>query len=241
MGDWSELVVVVVCSQCQHQHRWIGHQWGSVEKPAIVSPLNHRWLAPLVDLPTIVHDGLVPYVALGVVVRKVRVRDAEEDVVVNPFWQWANPIRMDDVAPCICKVAMCSPCWGKSKVVVDVGCKTVFFPEAYHQTGPLLVMSRDHVICPVLYTPTACPTDTVGLLSDPAISNRLSGQSIGSPSESIGHDWILLLVQPKSSESPLKPPKSKKWLDWPEFCVCWISTRLPLDIWWTEAETSNIC
>ena len=36
-----------------------------------------------------------------------------------------------------------------------------------------------------------------------------------SPLESIGHDWILLLVQAKSSESPLKPlRRSKKWLDW---------------------------
>ena len=65
--------------------------------------------------------------------------------------------------------------------------------------------------------------------SDPTISDRLSGQSIGSPSESVGHDWIPLLVQPKSSESPLKPPKSKKWLDWLEFCVRWTSAGLPLD------------
>ena len=85
-------------------------------------------------------------------------------------------------------------------------------------------------ITTVLYTPTACPTDSDGLLSDPAISDGLSGQSVGSPSESVGHDWIPLLVQPKSSESPLKPPKSKKWLDWPEFCVRWTSTRLLLDL-----------
>ena len=84
----------------------------------------------------------------------------------------------------------------------------------------------------VLYTPTACPTDSDGLSSDPAISDGLSGQSVGSPSESIGHDWIPLLVQPKSSESPLKPPKSKKWLDWPEFCVCWTSAGLPPDFSW---------
>jgi len=31
----------------------------------------------------------------------------------------------------------------------------------------------------VLYTPTAFPTDSNGLLSDPAISNRSSGQSVG--------------------------------------------------------------
>ena len=65
--------------------------------------------------------------------------------------------------------------------------------------------------------------------------------SVDSLSESVGHDRIPLLVQPKSSESPLKPPKSKKWLDWPEFCVCWTSAGLPLDFRWTEAETSNIC
>ena len=81
----------------------------------------------------------------------------------------------------------------------------------------------------VLYTPTACPTDSDGLSSDPAISDGLSGQSVGSPSEFVEHDWIPLLVQPKSSESPLRPPKSKKWLDWPEFCVCWTSAGLPLD------------
>ena len=81
----------------------------------------------------------------------------------------------------------------------------------------------------VLYTPTACPMDSNRLLSDPAISDRLSRQSVRSPLESIGHDWILLLVQAKSSESPLKPSKSKKWLDWPEFCVCWTSTGLPPD------------
>ena len=43
---------------------------------------------------------------------------------------------------------------------------------------------------PVLYTPTACPTDSDGLSSDPAIFNRLSGQSVRSLSESVGHDWI---------------------------------------------------
>ena len=48
--------------------------------------------------------------------------------------------------------------------------------------------------------------------------------------ESVGHDWILLLVQAKSSESPLKPLRNKKWLDWPEFCVCWTSAGLfPMD------------
>ena len=93
----------------------------------------------------------------------------------------------------------------------------------------------------VLYTPTACPTDSDGLSSDPAISNGLSGQSVGSPSESVGHDWIPLLVRAKSSESPLKPLRSKKWLDWLEFCVRWTSAGLPLDFWWTEAETSHIC
>ena len=76
------------------------------------------------------------------------------------------------------------------------------------------------------YTPTTCPMDSDGLSSDPAISNGLSGQSVGSPSESIGHDWIPLLVQAKSSESPLKPLKSKKWLDRLEFSVRWTSARL---------------
>jgi len=38
----------------------------------------------------------------------------------------------------------------------------------------------------VLYTPTAFPTDSDGLLSDPAISNGSGGQSVGVPSESIG-------------------------------------------------------
>ena len=100
-------------------------------------------------------------------------------------------------------------------------------------TGPALnhfhsCVDKFHNL-PVLYTPTACPTDSNRLSSDPAISNGLSGQSVGSPSESIGHDWIPLLVQTKSSESPLKPPKSKKWLDWPEFCVRWTSAGLPPD------------
>ena len=104
-----------------------------------------------------------------------------------------------------------------------------------------LFLSVNILLSSVLYTPTACPTDSVGLSLDPAISNGPSGQSIGSPLESIGHDWILLLVQPKSSESPLKPLKSKKWLDWLEFCVRWTSTGLPLHFWWTEAETSHIC
>ena len=81
----------------------------------------------------------------------------------------------------------------------------------------------------VLYTPTACPMDSDRLSLDPAISNGLSGQSIGSLSESVGHDWILLVVQAKSSESPLKPLKSKKWLDWLEFCVRWTSTGLLMD------------
>ncbi|KIJ92741.1 hypothetical protein K443DRAFT_13378 [Laccaria amethystina LaAM-08-1] len=59
--------------------------------------------------------------------------------------------------------------------------------------------------------------------------------------ESIGNDWILLLVQAKSSESPLKPFRCKKWLDWPDFCVRWNSIGLPLDFQRTEAETSHIC
>ena len=67
--------------------------------------------------------------------------------------------------------------------------------------------------CAVLYTPTVCPMDSNGLPSNPAISIGPSGQSIGSLSESIGHDWIPLLVQAKSSESLLKPLRSKKWLD----------------------------
>ena len=80
----------------------------------------------------------------------------------------------------------------------------------------------------VLYTPTACPTDSDGLSSDPAISDGPSGQSVGSPSESVGHDWIPLLVQPKSSESPLKPLKSKKWLDWLEFVIKqWKGKEIP--------------
>ena len=84
----------------------------------------------------------------------------------------------------------------------------------------------------VLYTPTACPMDSDRLLLDPAISDGLSGQSIRSLLESVGHDWIPLLVQTKSSESPLKPLKSKKWLDWPEFCVHWTSTGLLPDFCW---------
>ena len=85
---------------------------------------------------------------------------------------------------------------------------------------------------PVHYTPTACPMDSDELLSDPAISDGLSRQSVGSPLESVGHDWIPLLVQAKSSESPLKPLKSKNWLDWPKFCVSWTSARLPPDFHW---------
>ena len=73
----------------------------------------------------------------------------------------------------------------------------------------------------VLYALTVCPTDSDRHSFDPAISDGPSGQSIGSPLESVGHDWILLLVQAKSSKSPLKPLRSKKWLDWPEFCVHW--------------------
>ena len=84
----------------------------------------------------------------------------------------------------------------------------------------------------VLYTPTACPTDSVRLLSDPAISDRLSRQSVRSPSESVGHDWIPLPVQAKSNESPLKPLRGKKWLDWLEFCVHWTSAGRPLDFCW---------
>ena len=84
----------------------------------------------------------------------------------------------------------------------------------------------------VLYTPTACPTDSDRLSLDPAISNGLSRQSIRSSLESVGHDWILLLVQVKSSESPFKPLKSKKWLDWLEFCVRWTSAGLPPDFCW---------
>ena len=93
----------------------------------------------------------------------------------------------------------------------------------------------------VLYTPTVCPTESVRLSLDPAISDGPSRQSIRSPSESVGHDWILLLVWAKSSESLFKPPRSKKWMDWPEFCVHWTSAGLSLDFWWTEAETSHIC
>ena len=78
----------------------------------------------------------------------------------------------------------------------------------------------------VLYTPTACPMDSDGLSLDPVISDGPSRQSVGSPLESVGHDWIPLLVQPKSSESPLKPLKSKKWLDWPEFCVYWTLVQI---------------
>ena len=74
-----------------------------------------------------------------------------------------------------------------------------------------------------------------------------------SPLESVGHDWIPLLVQAKSSESLLKPLRSKKWLTWPEFCVHWTSagfltdrgrnhlyllspqsTELLLDLHWTS-------
>ena len=96
-------------------------------------------------------------------------------------------------------------------------------------------------IVAVLYTPTACPTDSDGLSSDPAISDGLSRQSVRSPSESVGHDWIPLLVRPKSSASPLKPLRSKKWLDWPEFCVRRTSAGLPPDFQRTEAETSHTC
>ena len=38
----------------------------------------------------------------------------------------------------------------------------------------------EHALFTVLYTPTACPTDSNRLSSDPAISNGLSGQSIRS-------------------------------------------------------------
>ncbi|EDR06634.1 uncharacterized protein LACBIDRAFT_328490 [Laccaria bicolor S238N-H82] len=105
-----------------------------------------------------------------------------------------------------------------------------------------------------------------GLSSDPAISDGLSGQSIGSPSESIGNGWIPLLVQAKSSESLLKPLRSKKWLDWPDFVsigrpldfrwisdgqrqkpvilakssVCWTSAGLPRDFRWTSKQKSGV-
>jgi len=55
-------------------------------------------------------------------------------------------------------------------------------------------------ISPVLYTPTAFPMDSDGLLSDPAISNGSSGQSIGLPLESVGihQKWL------NSTASPAK-------------------------------------
>ena len=59
----------------------------------------------------------------------------------------------------------------------------------------------------VLYTPTVSPMESDRISADPAISNGPSGQSIG-------HDWILLLVQAKSGESQLKPFRSNTWLDW---------------------------
>ena len=116
----------------------------------------------------------------------------------------------------------------------------------------------------VLYTPTACPMDSDRLSSDPATSNGLSGQSIKSPSESVGHDWILLLVQAKSSESPLSHLKARNgWTGWNSVSVglpldfCWISTGLrqkpvifakssvhwtsaglPLDFRWTSGQKS---
>jgi hypothetical protein len=54
---------------------------------------------------------------------------------------------------------------------------------------------------PVLYTPTVCPTDSVGLSSDPAISNGPSGLSVGIPLESVGNDWILLDFQWTEAET----------------------------------------
>jgi len=43
-----------------------------------------------------------------------------------------------------------------------------------------------------------------GLSLDPANSNGLTGQPVGLPMESVGLDQILLLVQSKSSKSPVK-------------------------------------
>jgi hypothetical protein len=83
----------------------------------------------------------------------------------------------------------------------------------------------------VLYTPTVCPMDSVILLSDPAISDGPSGQSVGIPLESVGNDWILLLVQ-----SPVKVRSNRLdarngWTGWTSVSVgipsdfCWISNK----------------
>ena len=55
----------------------------------------------------------------------------------------------------------------------------------------------------VLYTPAVCPTDSNAFSLDPAISDGPSRHFVKSLLESIGHDWIPLLIQAKSSESPL--------------------------------------
>jgi len=73
--------------------------------------------------------------------------DAEEDMVVNPFRQWANPVRTDDISPCICKQTVGSSCQGEPETVAGVCCKTVFLLEAYHQARPLLVVNGDGVVC----------------------------------------------------------------------------------------------
>ena len=87
----------------------------------------------------------------------------------------------------------------------------------------------------VLYTPTVCPTDSDGLWSDPAISDGPSGQSVGSPSESIGLDWILLLVQTKSSESLLKPLRARnRWTGRNS-----VSVESPLEVHWTSGGHSR--
>ena len=55
----------------------------------------------------------------------------------------------------------------------------------------------------VLYTPAVCPMDSNAFSLDPAISDGPSRHFVKSLLESIGHDWIPLLIQAKSSESPL--------------------------------------
>ena len=75
----------------------------------------------------------------------------------------------------------------------------------------------------VLYTPPPFPMDFDQTQPIPTDSAR---QSVGIPTESIRLDQIPLLVQSKSSESPVKSLWNRKSLDWP---VRWTSTRLLLD------------
>ena len=136
--------------------------------------------------------------------------------------------------------------------IIDLG----IVPLAFPHSKPPQWLSQNPKSTVLLHISSQVgdrPSNTIQIsstLHSHCLSNRLHQtlpfpmDSADSPTESVGHDWIPLVVQAKSSECPLKPLKSKKWLEWPEICV-WdfhqSSARLLLDFHWTEAEISHIC